>query len=90
VGPTFWSKSAATPTRSLRTWRVGITPQERAEWTKGTIEDWVLEGHRLAQTVAYGDLGTENPAPISAAYEKGADAIVEIQLEKAGVNASLK
>jgi hypothetical protein len=37
-----------------------ITPQDRAEWTKGTIEDWVMEGHRLAQTVAYGDLGSEN------------------------------
>ena len=22
-----------------------ITPQERAEWEKGGIEDWVLEGH---------------------------------------------
>ena len=28
----------------------------------GTIEDWVMEGHRLAQTVAYGDLGSGNPA----------------------------
>jgi len=32
-----------------------------------------MEGHRLAQTVAYGDLGTENPAPITSAYEKNAD-----------------
>jgi hypothetical protein len=45
----------------------------------------VLEGHRLAQTVAYGDLGTENPAPITTAYEKEVDRVVEIQLEKAGV-----
>jgi hypothetical protein len=62
-----------------------ITPQDRAEWTKGTIEDWVMEGHRLAQTVAYGDLGTESLAPITTAYEKKADRVVEIQLEKAGV-----
>jgi hypothetical protein len=40
-----------------------ITPQERADWAKGTLADWVMEGHRLAQTVAYGDLGSENPAP---------------------------
>jgi hypothetical protein len=33
-----------------------ITPREQAEWPKGSIEDWVMEGHRLAQTVAYGDL----------------------------------
>jgi hypothetical protein len=50
-----------------------ITPQDRAEWVKGTIEDWVMEGHRLAQAVAYGDLGSENPAPITASYERQAD-----------------
>ena len=44
-----------------------------------------MEGHRLAKTVAYGDLSTENPAPITAAYEKQADSVIEIQLEKAGV-----
>jgi hypothetical protein len=47
-----------------------ITPQDRAEWVKGTIEAWVMEGHRLAQTVAYGDLGRQNPAPITSAYER--------------------
>jgi len=62
-----------------------ITDQDRATWVKGSIEDWVMEGHRLAQTVAYGDLGTENPAPITAAYEKEADPVVETQLGKAGV-----
>jgi hypothetical protein len=50
-----------------------ITPHDWAEWTKGTIEDWVMEGHRLAQTVAYGDLGSQNPAPITPAYEHQAD-----------------
>ncbi len=44
-----------------------------------------MEGHRLAQSVAYKDLGTENPAPITAAYEKQAEPVIEIQLEKAGV-----
>jgi S1/P1 Nuclease len=27
-----------------------ITPQDRAEWDNGSIEDWVLEGRLLAQT----------------------------------------
>jgi len=73
-----------------------ITPQDRAEWQKGSIKDWVMEGHRLAQTVAYGDLGNGNPAPISPAYEQQADPVVELHLEKAGVrlayllNANLK
>jgi hypothetical protein len=62
-----------------------ITPQDRAEWVKGSIEDWVMEGHKLAQSVAYGDLGSENPAPITAAYEQRADPVIELQLEKAGV-----
>jgi hypothetical protein len=41
-----------------------ITPQDRAEWTKGSVEDWVMEGHELAQTVAYGDLGSGDSAAI--------------------------
>lgn len=44
-----------------------------------------MEGHRLAQTVAYGNLGTQNPAPITAAYERQAAPMIELELEKAGV-----
>jgi S1/P1 Nuclease len=62
-----------------------ITEEDRAAWVEGRIEDWVMEGHALAGSVAYRNLGTENPAPITAAYEKEADPIIEIQLEKAGV-----
>ena len=62
-----------------------ITDQDREVWDKGSIEDWVLEGHKLAQTVAYGHLDSENPPVIGAAYERRADAVVEEQLEKAGV-----
>jgi hypothetical protein len=39
----------------------------------------------LAWTVAYGDLGSENPPPITPAYERQADPVIELQLEKAGV-----
>jgi hypothetical protein len=62
-----------------------ITPQDRAKWVKGSIEDWVMEGHRLAQTVAYGDLSNKDPAPITLGYEQQADPVIELQLEKAGV-----
>jgi hypothetical protein len=62
-----------------------ITAQDKVEWKMGSIEDWVIEGHRLAQTVAYGDLGNENPATITPAYEQQADPVIELQLEKAGV-----
>jgi hypothetical protein len=62
-----------------------ITPQDQAEWQKGSIEDWVMEGHRLAQTVAYRKLTNENPAPITPDYERQAEPVIELQLEKAGV-----
>lgn len=62
-----------------------ITPQDKAKWERGSIEDWVLEGHRLAQTVAYGNLGSENPAVITPAYEQQAAPVIELQLERAGV-----
>jgi hypothetical protein len=73
-----------------------ITAQERANWVKGSIEDWVMEGHRLAEAVAYGTLGSQNLAPITAAYERQVEPVIELQLEKAGVrlayllNAALK
>jgi len=62
-----------------------ITPQDLAEWQKGSIEDWVMEGHRLAQTVAYGDLSNENPSPITPEYERQVVSVIELQLEKASV-----
>jgi hypothetical protein len=62
-----------------------ITPEERVAWNKGTVEDWVLQSHWLARTVAYGDLGNEHPPVIGRRYEKEVDRVVELQLEKAGV-----
>jgi hypothetical protein len=44
-----------------------------------------MEGHRLAQTVAYGDLGGGNPAPSTDAYERRVEPAIELQLEKSGV-----
>lgn len=75
--------------RSPATWaeemNSRITPQDKAKWEYGSIEDWVVEGHRLAQTVAYGDLGSQNPAVITPAYEQQAAPVIEPQFEKAGV-----
>ena len=39
----------------------------------------------MAQTVAYGDLGSANPAPIADAYERHRAPAIEFQLEKSGV-----
>jgi hypothetical protein len=62
-----------------------ITPQDQAEWQEGSIEDWVMEGRRLAQTVACQDLSNEIPAPITPEYERQAESVIELELEKAGV-----
>lgn len=44
-----------------------------------------MEGHRLTQDVAYGDLSKEDPPLITPDYERQADSVIEMQLEKAGV-----
>ncbi len=61
------------------------TDQDPAAWVQGGIEEWILEGHWLAQSVAYGDPGDQNPAAIDAVYKRKADPVIELQLEKAGV-----
>jgi hypothetical protein len=62
-----------------------ISDADRAAWVKGTVEDWVLEAHRLAQTAAYQGLGSASPAVITPEYERQADQVIETQLAKAGV-----
>jgi hypothetical protein len=43
----------------------------------------VVRRARLAQSVAYDDLGTENLAPTTAACEQQAESVIEFQLDKA-------
>ena len=62
-----------------------ITNQERLSWQAGSIEDWVLESHRLAQTTAYRRLWAFGPAILSRGYDDSAEAVIKQQLEKASV-----
>ena len=41
-----------------------------------------MEGHRLVQTLAYGDLGSEHLAVIGPVYQRQAEPVIELQLEK--------
>ena len=66
-----------------------ITDEDRAAWAKGGLKDWVLEAHRLAQTVAYQGLGSATPAVISPEYERQADQVIETQLARAGIRLAL-
>jgi hypothetical protein len=57
------------------------------KWGKGSVEDWAEQSHKAAQKVVYGKLpkaGASGPAPVSAAYEKEADPLIEQQIERAG------
>jgi len=65
--------------------RAQITPQQRAAWAGGSLESWVLEAHRLAQSVAYRGLSDHTPAAITPEYERSSDQAIELQLAKAGV-----
>ncbi len=62
-----------------------ITPQERAAWERGTIEDWVLESHRLAAQVAYRRAWVFFPAVLDRSYDLRAEAAIRLQLERASV-----
>jgi len=56
-------------------------------WSKGTVYDWAEESHKAAQKIVYGKLPMVAPGavePIDAAYEKAADAVIRVQIEKAG------
>ena len=57
-----------------------ITDADRTAWAKGTVEDWLLEAHRPARTVAYQGLGSATPAVISPEYERRADQVIEPSL----------
>jgi S1/P1 Nuclease len=57
------------------------------KWAKGTVEDWAEQNHRIAQKTTYGKLpkvAAGSPEPIDAAYEKQADPVIKLQIEKAG------
>lgn len=62
-----------------------ITERERAAWEGGSIQDWVMESHRLAQTVAYGGLPRAADPTLDRGYDLRAEAVIEVQLEKASV-----
>ncbi|MGP8248144.1 MAG: S1/P1 nuclease [Bryobacteraceae bacterium] len=62
--------------------------QHRGKWSKGRVEDWIEQSHRLAQKITYGKLpkpGANGVIVLNAAYEKAADGVVTGQIEKAGV-----
>jgi hypothetical protein len=54
------------------------------KWAKGSVEDWAEQSHKEAQKVAYKKLPAGTPVTVNAAYEKAGDALIRLQIEKAG------
>jgi hypothetical protein len=54
------------------------------KWSKGSVEDWAEQSHKEAQKVVYRKLPAGTPPTINAAYEKAADSLIRLQIEKAG------
>ena len=62
-----------------------ITKPDIAAWDKGTVEDWALESHRVAQQVAYGRLPQGQEPDLATDYLRSASPAVNLQLQKAGI-----
>ncbi len=67
-----------------------LTAEKRQEYQKGTLEDWILEGNKLARDKVYQDKGEKlptdgKPVTLSDAYLKEGGEIVDVQLVKGGV-----
>jgi hypothetical protein len=58
------------------------------KWSKGTPEKWSNEAHKVAQRVVYGMLPKPGAAganiPLGENYEKAAEPVVRVQIERAG------
>jgi len=57
------------------------------KFAKGTVEDWAEQSHKAAVKIVYGKLpphDASHPAVLDAKYESAADALIRLQIERAG------
>jgi hypothetical protein len=79
------------PVAAARKLEREITPAKKAAWAKGTPADWGHESYGLAKSAVYAigsapGCGTGGaPITLSPAYQAHAQAVAQVQLEKAGV-----
>jgi hypothetical protein len=65
-----------------------ITPRRAARWRRGSTVDWANESYRIAAVVIYKRL-PHTAGILPASYEASARAIVNEQLEKAGIRLAM-
>lgn len=63
----------------------GITDRDRSAWAQGNLTDWVMESHRIAQTVAYPRSALFSVPVLDRSYDERAERAIETQLDKASV-----
>jgi len=67
-----------------------LTPSAAAKLSRGSVKDWAAESHHVAIIAVYGRLpkafrhaSKESPLKLGEAYERGADPVIRLQLERA-------
>ena len=64
-----------------------LTEKRAKKWGKGTVEAWAEQSHKAAQKVVYGKLPAApagGQVTVDAAYERLADPVIKVQIERAG------
>lgn len=62
-----------------------LTDSDISKFAQGTVKVWALEGHAMAQKVAYGALPRGENLDLGADYLQAAAPSVDLQLQKAGI-----
>jgi hypothetical protein len=68
-----------------------LSAEQRKELQKGTVEDWVIEGYKVARAKVYRDKGVALPGPGGARHTLSQDyvlqgaLVVESRLTRAGL-----
>lgn len=63
----------------------GIADSDMTQWQQGTVEDWALESHALAQNPAYRLVPRTTTPALSNTYFNSTEPVVNKQLQKAGI-----
>jgi hypothetical protein len=62
-----------------------LTDSDLSKFDRGSVENWALESHAVAQKVAYGTLPPGETLDVGTDYLRAAAPAVDLQLQKAGI-----
>jgi hypothetical protein len=83
----FVDDQAASPTDLAKQLLARITTDQKAQWEKGSIDDWAMEAYAIAKADTYGNppLSTDTVQHLNGGYVAQAEKDVALQLSRAGV-----